>query len=212
MDLLKVENSVSRLSIVAIAGFLVFLSMILILPVFQPGYDTSKEYVSEFILGENGWLLNIAIVGNLIGCGAFTLAFYYFQKSGKSKNSLICLVCLGIATLSVLTNFFPTDVNGEAVTISGHIHNTGAFIGMLAIFTVMVLFPFQLNKTGMLRGIYYLLILLGMLAPVAFVFLLILADGDSDYVGIGQRTYVFIIMLWLIIASLRLKSAVYINK
>ena len=100
--------------------------------------------------------------------------------------------------------FFPTDIHSEAVTISGHIHNIGTFTGTLAIFTVMIIFPFQLKKIGMLKGIYVLLVLLGLLAPIAFVFLLIIANSAPDFVGIGQRIYAFIIMIWLIIASLRL--------
>jgi hypothetical protein len=141
------EDSISKFSIVAIVGFIVFLSMTFILHFMQPGYDASKKYVSEFILGNYGWLLNIAIVGNVIGCGAFTFAFYFFHTSQKS---LICLICLCVATLSVFTNFFPSDIHGKAVTLSGHIHNIGTFIGTLAIFPVMIIFPFQLKKIGLL--------------------------------------------------------------
>ena len=144
------KNLKSKFSIVAIIGFIVFLSIIFILHFMQPDYDASEKYVSEFILGEYGWLLNIAIIGNLIGCGAFTIAFYYFHKSQKS---LICLVCLCVVTLSVFTNFFPTDVQGKAVTMSGHMHNIGVFIGTFAMFPVMIIFPFQLKKIGMLKGI-----------------------------------------------------------
>ena len=203
----KTEEEIrSTLSVIAISGFIVFLVVTFALHFVQPDYDASKKYVSEFILGEYGWLLNIAIVGNLIGCGAFTLAFYFFHKSQKS---LICLVCLCVATLSVITNFFPTDIHGNAVTISGHIHNIGAFIGTLAIFPVMIIFPYQLKKVGMLKGIYVLLILLMLLAPVSFLLLLIIANSAPSFIGISQRIFAFIIMLWLILAAYRLKAGVF---
>ncbi len=203
------KNLKSKFSIVAIIGFIVFLSIIFILHFMQSGYDASEKYVSEFIFGEYGWLLNIAIVGNLIGCGAFTIAFYYFHISQKS---LICLLCLCVVTLSVFTNFFPIDVHGKTVTVSGHIHNIGGFIGTLAIFPVMTIFPFQLMKIGMLKGIYFLLALLALLAPIAFIFLLITINSAPNFVGIGQRIYASIIMLWLIIAALRLQTGEFTEK
>jgi len=197
------KNPISVFSVIAIVGFIVFLSITLILHFIQPGYDASKKYVSEFILGKYGWLLNIAIVGNLIGCGAFTIAFYFFHKSHKS---LICLACLCVATLSVITNFFPTDIHGKAITISGYIHNIGSFTGALAIFPVMIIFPFQLYKTGMLKGIYVLLVLLGLIAPVSFVLLFFIVNNAPDFIGISQRIFASIIMLWLILSSFRLKG------
>lgn len=206
------KKPISTFSVIAIIGFIVFLSITFILHFIQPDYNTSEKYVSEFILGEYGWLLNIAITGNLIGCVAFTIAFYYFYKIHKSYKSLICLVCLCIATLSVLTNYFPTDFQGKAVTVSGYIHNIGAFIGTLAIFPVMIIFPFQLKKIGMLKGIYIHLILLALLAPISFIFLLIIVNSAPDFVGISQRIYAFIIMLWLIIAAFRLKTGEFIPK
>ena len=88
----------------------------------------------------------------------------------------------------------------------------GVFIGTLAIFPVMIIFPFQLKKIGMLKGIYILLVFLGLLAPIGFIFLLIIVNSAPDFVGISQRIYAFIIMLWLIIAAVRLKTGVFIKK
>ena len=193
-----------QLPLTAVAGFSTFLVVTFVLHFIQPDYDISKEYVSEFVLGAHGWLLNIGIAGNLAGCTAFTLAFYfYFHKTYKSW---ICMVCLVIATLSVITNFFPTDIHGKAVTISGYIHNFGTFIGTLVIFPVMIIFPYQLKKIGLLKGIYFLLAVLAPLAPVFYLILLIIVDSAPEFIGIGQRVYALIIMLWLILAAFRLKS------
>lgn len=193
----------SKISTIAIIGFCVFLVITFILHFLQSGYNPSNRYVSEFILGEYGWLLNIAIISNLIGCGAFTIAFYYFHKRYKSW---ICILCLCVVTLSVLTNFFPTDIHGKAVTISGHIHNIGVFIGSLAVFPVMVIFPLQLKKLGLLEKWFFGLAILGPLVPIFFVLLLTIAKIAPNLVGISQRLYALSIMLWLILAAFRLKT------
>lgn len=197
------KNLQSYLSFVAIIGFIVFLVMTTVLSLTQSNYDTSERYVSELVLGEYGWFLNIAIIGNLIGCIAFTLSFYLFHKKHKSW---ICLICLCVATLSVLTNFFPTDIHGKAVTLSGHIHNLGAFIGTIAIFPVMIIFPIQLKKIGILKGIYKGLAILAPFAPIFYLILLIIVSRMPSVVGIFQRIYAFVIISWLILASAKLKS------
>ncbi len=191
------------LPVIAIIGFSVFLVVTIALHFIQPDYDPSRRFVSELVLGKYGWLLNVAIIGNLIGCFAFTLGFYYiFHKIQKSR---ICLFCLIIATLSVLTNFFPTDIHGKAITFSGHIHNIGAFIGTLAIFPVMTIFSLNLKKVGVPQSIFMSLVMLAFLAPVAFAGLFIIVNNAPDLLGISQRIYVIIIMSWLILASFRLK-------
>jgi len=197
------KNINSILSFTAISGFVTFLVVTLFLPFTQSNYDTSERYVSELILGEYGWLLNLAIIGNLIGCISFTLVFYHFHRKYKSW---ICLISLCVATLSVLTNFFPTDIHGKAVTLSGHIHNIGAFIGTIAIFLVMILFPIQLKKMGLLQGIYNGLAILALFAPIFYLILLVIVSREPGVVGIFQRVFVLVIMLWLILASIRLKT------
>ena len=74
------KKPISTFSVIAIIGFIVFLSITFIMHFIQPDYDASKKYISEFIHCEYGWLLNIAIAGNLIGCGAFTIAFFFFTN------------------------------------------------------------------------------------------------------------------------------------
>lgn len=196
------------LSVIAMIGFAVFLCTTFILHFLQPDYDASNRFVSEFILGQYGWLLNLGFVGNLFGCGAFTLAYYHFQKHQKSP---VVLICLCVTTLSVLTNFFPTDIHGKAVTISGHIHNIGAFIGTLAFFPVMAIFPYQIKKLGMLKGFYVLLVLLAILAPVSFILLIAIVNIAPDFLGISQRIFALIVMLWLILAALRLKTGSFVE-
>jgi len=199
-----------KLATISIAGFFVFLIIDLFMHFVSPEIDPAKRYVSEYILSTHGWLMNIAFVGNLIGCATFTYAFYLSYQ--KPFRSWICIICLSIATLSVLTNFFPADINGKAVTISGHIHNLGAFLGSLAIILLMVIFSLKMRLQGLRLGVYQILIILAVFAPISFAILLIAADRVPGFIGIIQRIYVLIIMTWLILASLGLRSGAIILK
>jgi hypothetical protein len=199
-------TSARHWSSVAIAGVSVFIGIILVLHVIHPEFDPSKRFMSEYVLGNYGWLLNIACLGNLIGSIALTIAVYLAYP--PPVRSWICIICLGIAAISVLTNFFPTDLHGKAVTVSGHIHNLGAFGGTLAILVVMLVLSIRLHVLGLLQGFYRMLLLLAILAPIVFLTMLIIVDRIPGLVGIAQRIYVAIILTWMIVISYGIRSGV----
>lgn len=193
-----------RLSSVAIMGFSVFVGIIILLHFIQPEFNPSRQFMSEYTFGDYGWLLNIAIIGNLIGSIALTLAVYHAYP--PPHRSWICIICLGITTISVLTNFFPTDPHGKAITAAGYIHNLGAFFGTLAVLMVMFVFSIRLKRSGLLQGFYHILIVLAILAPIFFAIMLFAFDRISGIVGIAQRIYALLILTWLIAASFGIRS------
>lgn len=196
--------STRRWSSIAIAGVSVFIVVIIVLHVIHPEFDPSQRFMSEYAIGEYGWLLNIAFLGNLIGSFALTLAVYHAYP--PPLRSWTCIVCLGIVTISVLTNFFPTDLHGKAMTVTGHIHNIGAFVGTLAILVVMLVLSLRLNVFGLLPGFYRILVLLAILAPIFFLTMLISVDRMPGLVGVGQRIYAMIILTWIIVISYGIRS------
>ena len=70
----------------------------------------------------------------------------------------------------------------------------------------MIIFPYQLKKIGLLNGKYVSLAILAALAPTFFIVLLVFVSIAPNLVGAGQRVYTLAIMLWLILAALRLKA------
>jgi len=200
----SIEISTRQLSSIAITGFSVFLIVIIFLHFIHPENDFSKQFMSEFTFGDYGWLLNIAIIGNLIGSIAFTFGVYHSYQ--PPHRSWICIICLGIATISILTNFFPTDPHGNAITVTGYIHNFGAFIGTIAILVVMFVFSISLKQFGLLQGYYRILIILAILAPIFFILLFFVLDQMPGLVGLVQRIYALIILTWLITTSYGIRS------
>ena len=181
-----------------------FIVIILAMHIIHPEFDPSKRFMSEYVLGDYGWLLNIAFLGNLIGSIALTIAVYLAYP--PPLRSWICIICLGVAAISVLTNFFPTDLHGKAITVSGHIHNFGAFVGTLAILVVMLVLSIRLNVLGLLQGFYRMLLLLAILAPIVFLTMLIIVDRIPSLVGIAQRIYAMSILTWMIVVSYGIRS------
>ena len=187
-----------RLAFIAMAGFITFLCVLLLMHFIHPEYTFSDHLISEYVHGEYGWVLYIAIIGNLIGSIALIGSVY--KAYPPPNRSHISLVFYGIATLAILTNFFPIDPTGKSITLSGYIHNLGGFFGSIAGILFILVHTKRLNLIETLVGSYGILKYLAILAPILFVAVMIIAAYMDPIVGIIQRIYVSVLMFWLIIA------------
>ena len=186
-------------STIAMAGFTAFLSVVLLMHLVNPELAFASHYVSEYAIGKHGWLLNIAFIGNLIGSIALIIALC--RAYPPPHRSIVSILLYGIATLAILTNFFPTDPSGIPVTISGHIHNLGGFYGGIAALLFFLIHSIRLHSFGLLRGFYRILLFLALFAPILFIAVMIAAAHMHKIVGIAQRIYILVVMSWLIIAA-----------
>ena len=61
------EKSTSKryYSIIAIIGFTIFLSVLFLMHFVHTEFTFSNHFMSEYVNGEHGWILNIAFAGNL---------------------------------------------------------------------------------------------------------------------------------------------------
>jgi hypothetical protein len=180
-------STIQRWSNISIAGFCLFFLVLIAMHCVHPEFDPSTRFISEYILGDFGWILNIAITGNLIGCISLLMAIYYgYPPPFRSRTVLLSL---GLATGCIFSNFFPVDVYGKATSLSGHIHHLGGFIGTLAGLLFMFVFIRRLKKLDLLKGNYRILIFLLVIAVVLFLGMLIFLDYISGFLGIVQRIY-----------------------
>ena len=199
-----------RLSSVAIAGFSLFLFVLFLMHFVYPEIAFTNRFMSEYAIGEHGWLMNIAFSANLIGSVAFLVAVY--RAYPPPHRSAAAVTCYAIATVAILTNFFPTDPYGRAVSLSGHIHNLGGFVGGLAALVFIMIHSGRLHSLGLLRGCYRALLLLAVSGPILFLVVLVAAARMSDVVGIVQRVYVLVLMFWLILAAKGMRTGTLLSK
>lgn len=188
-----------RWSIIAISGFFLFGFILFVMHFIHPEINLLNRFMSEFILGEHGWILNIAITSNLIGFISLIVAIYLAYP--PPHRSWLALLSLGIAMVCILSNYFPVDIYGKANTISGHIHNLGGFVGSIAGLIFMFVFSLRLKEHGLLRGSYRILIFLVFCASVLFLGLVFFFEQMSEFIGVVQRFYAAAIIAWFIIIA-----------
>ena len=198
------------LPIIAMAGFILFVFVLFVMHFLQPEFAFSDHFMSEYVHGEHGWLLYFAIIGNLTGSIALLIAVYHAYP--PPYRSTISLVFYGLATLAILSNFFPIDPTGKSITAAGYIHNLGGFFGSLAGLVFFLIHSIRLRSFGVLRGFYRILLYLAILGPILFITVMIIAAFMDPIVGVIQRIYVAVLMGWLIIAANGIRSGVLVPR
>ena len=100
-----------RWSIIAISGFFLFGLILILMHFIHPEINPINRFMSEFILGQHGWIMNIAYTGNFIGCISLIIAIYHSYS--PPLRSWAALISLGIAAICILNNYFPVDIYGK---------------------------------------------------------------------------------------------------
>ena len=112
----------------AVAGPLLCITLVAVLHVLEPEVNDS-DAVSEYALGDFGWLMNIAFFSGAAGIGA--LAFVLHRSLARSKTAIAGIVLLSIAAVAwVLLGAGNIDPEGADATTHGLIHGIGFFLGL----------------------------------------------------------------------------------
>jgi Protein of unknown function (DUF998) len=172
---------------VAAAAAVVDLLVLALLHVVSPEVNPVTRPVSEYALGDFGWLATIRTLAQGVGPIALAVAL--------RRERVGALLLLVVGLLKLAMPLFPVDALGMPTTSAGQIHD---LLGNLTFF----LFPMAaLLLLGALRRRG------SRLAPLTAVLLAIatigvlLANAVGGF-GLAQRAYLVLCALWLLLAAL----------
>ena len=123
--------------------------ILLLLHVLDSTVNPNWQPISEYALGNFGWLMNLAFI--LFGISFFFLGISIFQKSPNigAKIGSILLIISSIGNF--IAGFFNTDpitTKPENMSSSGNIHSVAAgLLGFMILSTVFILIPFFKNDS-----------------------------------------------------------------
>jgi hypothetical protein len=174
-------------AVVAAAAAVVDLLVLGLLHVLSPEVNPVTRPVSEYALGDFGWLATIRTLAQGVGPIALAVAL--------RRERVGALLLLVVGLLKLAMPLFPVDALGTPTTSAGQIHD---LLGNLTFF----LFPMAallLLRALRRRG--------SRLAPLTAVLLAIatigvlLANAVGGF-GLAQRAYLVLCALWLLLAAL----------
>ena len=181
----------------ALAGAGIAAAIIVLLHFVENEFEPSSRFISEYVLGDWGWLMNLAFLA--MG-GAIVAAAHGLRRGlspGRRVTATVRLMYVGGIT-TVLTAFLNSDavadMDAGRTSWHGTLHGLLGFIGV-ACMTVSVFF---------LRGVFARDAQWRRFAPQALMFaittlamfvLVLVAPMESF--GIPQRLFVTVDLLWI---------------
>jgi hypothetical protein len=113
---------------VAVAGPLLCLTLVALLHVLESEVNDS-DAVSEYALGDYGWLMNVAFFSAAAGIGALAVAL---QRSlARSKTAVAGITLLWLAAAAwVFLGAGNIDPEGADTTTHGLVHGIGFLLGL----------------------------------------------------------------------------------
>lgn len=203
----SLADSAARVSFWAAAAFVVLLAA---LHIIEPEFDPSWRVISEYALGQYGWIMVAAFLSLAVSYVALFVAIKSQLRTlaGRIGLGSLLISALGLAMAAV----FPTDpltTSPEAATASGTLHTVGGTLG-LAMTIAAVLVSWQLARQpawfGARRSLW-LAAGVAVACSVAFIVIaMIVVPSDGKFgpdvlIGWPGRVEIVAYCVWLMVVA-----------
>jgi hypothetical protein len=123
-----ISSIAARLSFAGAATFALLLAA---LHFIKPELDPSWHFISEYAIGEYGWIMELAFLSLALGYVSMFVALRSQLRSiaGRIGLALLLVSALGL-TISAIFTTDPITVSENAVTTEGTLHNLGGTLGI----------------------------------------------------------------------------------
>jgi uncharacterized protein DUF998 len=117
----------ARLSLAAAATFLVLL---VALHVIKPEFDPSWRVISEYALGDYGWIMVLAFLTLAVSCVSLYVAIRSQIRTigGKIGLAFLLVAAAGLIIAAIFTTD-PITASQDELTTHGNLHGLGAALG-----------------------------------------------------------------------------------
>lgn len=119
------------MAITSLCGAFVFLILLGVLHIITPELSPSWRFVSEYAIGENGWVMTLAFLSLSVSCAALCAAV---RQEVTTRGGRIGIILLYIVALSmVVAGIFamdPITASKDELTTHGNLHGLAAMIGI----------------------------------------------------------------------------------
>lgn len=194
---MRITTLLANSSIVsaAIAGLIV-----VIIHLSNRDYDIISQPMSYYAVGANGYLMQVGILA--FAASVLTLSPALARSvPGLSRTGIAVLQIAGASL--VVAAIFPTDVTVDAlpITLVGLIHTAASYLFSPCLVTGALLLSRRFDDVRLRHAPTFAL---AIASWVSLIVLTIVNLLDLQIGGMGQRIFLAMILLWLIVTALRL--------
>lgn len=180
-------------------------AVLVLLHFLRPDYTPRSHMISDYAVGQFGWLMKSAFVA--MSLGDLSLAIGLSRSGLRSPLARLTMVLLVVVSLGLIVSaIFPTDLEESAVsTQAGNIHAISFLINVGCSILVAALLPVAYGRHSDWRPFRLKAALLAALVILAFLIQFRTLHRGAPY-GIANRAFVLILFLWTLITALRLRT------
>ena len=188
---------------IACAGFLYYLAALIVLHFIEPGYNPLSRTISEYAVGQYGFVMTSAFFARGLALLALAIGLYQgVSPPGRSSAGIVLLCLSGVATL--VTGIFRTDLKGALQTTSGNIHIIAALVTYIGLAAAFILLSQRFRHDPQWKSFRGLALALALAALVGLV--VFLGASGTELAGLFQRIYTLLFLIWLLLTASRLRS------
>lgn len=201
------KRQVAWLALIAIGGIVYFVVAVVVLHVLRPEYNPINHAVSNYAVGPYGYLMTAAFYA--LALSIFALALGLARSMVLTNRARLAVLLLNIASVGMIVmGIFPGDVHAlhPPATITGVVHWTAAGVSfssiMIAAFLLSNCFKTDERWQAFQRPA---------LANAMAMVVALLAYGVLalfGWIGIGQRIYISVSLMWLVFMAVWLRSII----
>ncbi len=125
---MKLANAAARLALAASATFLIVL---VALHLIKPELDPAWRFVSEYAIGRNGWVLQLAFLALAISCLAASgvARSHVTTRAGRIGVGLLAVVGVALTAAAAFA-IDPITATKDELTMHGKLHGFASMIGV----------------------------------------------------------------------------------
>lgn len=195
----------SRFALVSILSGVLFILLLSVLHLLQPEFDPTWRFISEYALGNFGWMMHLAF--GLLAIAQISVAITILPHI-RSVSGYIGLVILGISAIGVIiAGIFVTDpisISPEDATFSGSMHSIGAMLDYTPIAALLI--SLSLCRLDAWRPMKRVLLTSSVIAIVAMLVFVLQIPQDGQFgpgvlAGLFGRFLILADVAWLVIVG-----------
>ena len=192
----------ARIASIAIVGISYFLTAVIALHFLRPDYDPVSRFVSEYAIGQYGFLMTSAFFGLSLGSLALVIGLY--QEVSRSVRSWIGLILLGIWGVAILiAGIFPTALKGAPATTSDNIHALASLVSFLSLIPATILLSRRFKQDEKWRPFHHSALILSLVILGTFIGFFL--TFETEFAGLNQRIFIATFLIWLLLTAARLR-------
>lgn len=171
----------------------------------QPEFDPTWRFISEYALGDFGWMMHLAF--GMLALAQISIAITIFPHI-RTVTGYIGLVILGISAIGVIiAGIFVTDpisVSPDDATFSGSMHSIGAMLDYTPLAALLI--SLSLCRLDVWRPMKRVMLTIAMIAIVAMLVFVLQIPQDGQFgpevlAGMFGRFLILAEITWLIVVG-----------